>query len=91
MSIDSTVDQNDPDYDYNQCVNNLYDPYPHKLNYISNYLDDYFPWMDDYRPKHDDEISDNDDDQEVKDRFFFPRAPTDRPYSHTGKVNRVTL
>ena len=55
----------------------LYDPYPHELNYISNYLDDYFPWMDDYRPKSD----------EIKDRFFFKRAPINRPYGYTGKVN----
>jgi len=45
--------------------------------------------MDDYRPKHDDETVDEDDDQEVRDIFFFPRAPADRPYGHTGMVDLV--
>jgi len=76
MNTDSEDDQNDPDYDYNQCINNLNEPYPHELNYITNYLDDYFPWMDDYRTKYED----------IKDRFFFKRAPVNRPYSHTGEV-----
>jgi len=65
----------------------LYDPYPHEMNYISNYLDDYFPWMDDYRAKYEEDPNNNDEETweyEIKDRFFFKRAPINRPYGYTG-------
>ena len=53
------------------------------MNEISDYVDDYFPWMRDYMPKPDTIIN----------RQFFPRAPVapHRPYGNIGTVTLAQL